>query len=206
MVFAQHRFANQTDIDQLFLDTNDKIETNKCSGTKEYGSANTFEQISMLDELFSTGLSINEMSPEKLYNEIWANASFDFVEDYPEFPGGVSGLSSFIQNNLIPCSLPEKWPIDLGTNEQVFDSLKTEINFGVVESEPTYVMAYFDISKLGKLSNFRIVQYFSLNLECDNEALRVVNLMPNWIPAKIKGIPVNSSYTMTIDFKTKSAY
>lgn len=37
--------------------------------------------------------------------------------------------------------------------------------------------------------------------ECDQEAVRVVKLMPKWIPGKHEGKPVRSYYNLPVTFK-----
>ncbi|MFI5204754.1 MAG: energy transducer TonB, partial [Flavobacteriales bacterium] len=39
--------------------------------------------------------------------------------------------------------------------------------------------------------------------DCDNEAIRVVSLMPNWKPGTKNGKPADVEMTLPIAFKTK---
>ena len=204
LVFAGHSIESETEISQNFIDTNNKIVTGQCYGTKEIEYSN--DEIRLLEKLFSSNSSIEDISPDKLYNEIWKDESFIFTDEYPEFPTGSDSLSSFIQNNLTSCSLPKERPNSSWHDEGKDDSLYNELNMDFESREPTFVWVHFDISKTGELNNFRVDRDFSLNKECNDEALRVAKLMPDWIPAKIKGIPVNSSHWIEMNFKPKSAY
>jgi len=57
----------------------------------------------------------------------------------------------------------------------------------------------FVIQKDGSISDARIVR--SIGGGCDEEALRVVNTMPNWIPGKENGEAVRVQFNLPIRFK-----
>ena len=59
----------------------------------------------------------------------------------------------------------------------------------------------FTINADGSISDPKVVR--SLDKELDAEALRVVGLMPKWIPAKMNGKSKKSKYTLPIVFKSK---
>ncbi len=61
------------------------------------------------------------------------------------------------------------------------------------------VVARFTIEKDGSLSNTKILR--ALDNDCDEEALRVVNMMPNWIPGKQRNEIVRVEYNLPIRFK-----
>jgi len=204
LVFAGHSIESEAEISQDFIDTNNKIVTGQCYGTKEIEYSN--DETRLLEKLFSSNYSIEDISPNKLYNEIWKDETFIFTDEYPEFPFGSDSLISFIQNNITSCSLPKERTNSSWYDEVKYDSINKELNMDFESREPTFVLIHFDISKNGKLNNFQIDSHFRLNQECNDEALRVARLMPDWIPAKIKGIPVNTSHSIEVDFKSRSAY
>lgn len=204
LVYAMHFIEPETTLDQNFINTNDKIVTGQCFGTKEVEHSEN--NIRLLEKLFSSKYSIEDISADKLYNEVWKNEFFIFVDDYPEFPEGSDSLSSFVQRNLKSCSLLDERPYDPWKDQFENDSLFNELNMGFESRDSTFAKIHFDVSKTGKLNNFRIDEYFSLNNNCNDEALRVAKLMSSWIPAKIKGIPVNTTHSIEIDFKSKSAH
>jgi len=80
----------------------------------------------------------------------------------PEYPGGEEALVRFLGKNIV-------YPM----------SAKTSGIQGTV-----YVS--FDIDINGGLSNIKIIK--GIGGGCDEEALRVVNLMPKWKPGNRKGI------------------
>ena len=54
------------------------------------------------------------------------------------------------------------------------------------------------IEKDGSISDVKVLR--GIGGGCDEEAVRVISKMPNWIPAKQKGIPVRSFYIIPIRF------
>jgi periplasmic protein TonB len=100
-------------------------------------------------------------------------------EVQPEFVGGKTELDKFIQQNL---KFPEKY--------------KNQINF-----KPCKVLLKFIIDETGKITNTQIARGCFGFDACDLEALRIMSLMPNWIPAKKDNKAVKRSYSLVIDFK-----
>ncbi len=99
---------------------------------------------------------------------------FFIVEDMPEFPGGEMELRKFIANNI-------EYP-------------KVAQENGIQGR----VYVTFVVDKNGEVSNARIARGVDPSL--DQEALRVVNSLPKWIPGKQRGQAVNVSYTVPINF------
>ena len=97
----------------------------------------------------------------------------------PEFPGGPDSLESFLKNNL---AYPEKAKIS-HTQGRVYVG--------------------FMIDRNGKIAKPRILSSASEDL--DNEALRVVSIMPDWKPGTAGGSPVDVQYILPIDFITPPA-
>ena len=94
----------------------------------------------------------------------------------PQFPGGPDSLNSYFQKNLV---YPE--------------SLK-EMNTGGT------VMLKFWITKKGKITEVAPVNGIPGAPECVPEAIRVVLLMPPWIPATKKGKAVETEYQLNVPF------
>ena len=90
----------------------------------------------------------------------------------PQFPGGQDSLSSFLSRNL--------------------RYLEREID---VQGKVTI---QFTVTKTGKIKHPHIIR--KLYKSFDAEALRVIKLMPNWIPAYLNEKPVEMTYTMPINF------
>jgi periplasmic protein TonB len=97
------------------------------------------------------------------------------VEEMPQFPGGEEELIRFIGENL-------KYPavaLEMGVEGRV--------------------IVRFVVSKTGEVTN--IVINRSLDASCDKEALRVIRMMPKWIPGRQNGRTVSVYYTVPIVFK-----
>ena len=64
------------------------------------------------------------------------------------------------------------------------------------------VFVTFVINKNGEPVNFRIAK--SVDPLLDREAIRVLQLMPNWKPGTQRGNPVSVEYTVPINFNYNS--
>lgn len=98
-------------------------------------------------------------------------------EKSPEFPGGDYARLKFLHDNI-------KYPAVARENDIS----------GIV-----YIK--FIISKTGELSNFKIIK--SVHPALDKEALRVLKLMPNWIPAYVDGKPIECEFRHPVAFELK---
>ncbi len=98
------------------------------------------------------------------------------VETMPEFPGGEQKLMEFLYSNI-------KYP----------ESAKKNGYSGT--AYVTYV-----IEKDGSLSDIRILRGVANAPECDQEAVRVIKMMPNWKPGFHRGKPVRVQFNLPIKF------
>jgi Ca-activated chloride channel family protein len=99
---------------------------------------------------------------------------FTVVETMPEFPGGTDSLLNFLRENL---QYPE-------------NARKSSIEGSVFVS--------FTVGKDGSISDVKVVR--GIGGGCDEEAVRVVRMMPKWKPAEQRGKPVSSQFTLPIKF------
>lgn len=100
---------------------------------------------------------------------------FTVVEVMPEYPGGMDSLGAFLGRNI-------KYPKsakDEGIQGTVF------VNF-IVEKD----------GSVGRVKTIR-----GISDDCDEEAVRVVSLMPDWTPGKQKGQEVRVSFNLPIKFQ-----
>ena len=97
------------------------------------------------------------------------------VEQQPEFPDGLDAMYKFLKKNI---GYPE---------------LAKEIGLSGI------VYVQFVVSREGRIEQARIVRGVGGGL--DQEALRVVNLMPPWKPGKHNGKPVAVNFTLPIKFQ-----
>ncbi len=63
------------------------------------------------------------------------------------------------------------------------------------------VIVQFVISKDGSITDSEIVK--DIGDECGTAALKVISDMPNWVPGKQRGKPVNVRYTLPVKFQLK---
>jgi TonB family protein len=61
------------------------------------------------------------------------------------------------------------------------------------------VFIEFIIEPTGDLTNFKIVK--GIHKDCDQEAIRVISLTSPWLPARQRGVPVRTKYSLPINFK-----
>ncbi|WP_163212888.1 energy transducer TonB [Bacteroides sp. 519] len=97
------------------------------------------------------------------------------VEKMPEFPGGTVGLFKHIFSNL-------KYP--------------TDMQEGCWQGR---VIIQFIIEKDGSISEATVIR--SLHESFDREALRVINIMPKWIPGSQEGELKRVKYVIPISFR-----
>ncbi|MCA6365316.1 MAG: TonB family protein [Bacteroidetes bacterium] len=102
---------------------------------------------------------------------------YNIAEVMPEFPGGMNELMNYLRTNII---YPAK--------------AKTDGKQGTVYVE-------FLITKTGKVTNVQIVKGVEGAPELAEEAVRVVEQMPDWKPALEKGKPVAAKMTLPVRFK-----
>lgn len=99
---------------------------------------------------------------------------FFIVEEMPEFPGGEAALRRHIANTV-------RYP--------------TEAQDKGIQGR---VYVQFIVTKDGSVANAKIARGVDPHL--DQEALRVVNSLPNWVPGRQRGQAVAVSYTVPISF------
>lgn len=117
--------------------------------------------------------SPSEIAPTK---EMLENATYDLVDEVASFPGGTKEMMKFL------------W---------------TNIHYPKYESEIAIsgkVIIKFTVMKDGSITDVKVIKGFVDCPECDAEAVRVVKMMPRWIPAKKNGEDVNSYYILPITF------
>lgn len=111
-------------------------------------------------------------SLEKNSNDVIFACPTEVMAQYPE---GNAALMKFINDNLI-------WPEIL--------------NESCIEGR---VIVKFVVTETGELTDIKVVR--SLEKHLDEEAVRVIKLMPKWIPAEINGRKISSYYTVPVLFK-----
>lgn len=98
-----------------------------------------------------------------------------FVEQQPEFPGGLAALTKFLGNHI-------KYP-------------QAAAKAGVAGR----VFLSFIVGADGRITNVEVSK--GVGFGCDEEALRVVRLMPAWKPGRQAGRAVPVRFTLPVFFQ-----
>jgi hypothetical protein len=102
------------------------------------------------------------------------NILVQFPDTFPEFPGGVDELMKFVKQNIVyPKEAQKK-----GIEDHFFAVLTIEVDGSVSEIEL--------INKIG--------------YGCEEEALRVLFMMPKWKPGQVNGENVRTLFTIPVRF------
>ena len=97
------------------------------------------------------------------------------VEKQPEYKGGYDAMMNFLKKNI-------RYP-------------ETAKKSGIQGT----VFVQFVVEKTGKVSRIKILR--GISKECDEEAIRVVNSMPKWIPGRQSGKAVPVMFQIPVKFQ-----
>jgi TonB family protein len=120
---------------------------------------------------------IIEKEPSKVKKRTAKVVMGDVVEQMPSFPGGPQALLDYLSEHI---NYPE------GYEETCVQGR---------------VVITFVVEKDGSLSDVAVVK--SLEKAFDEEALRAVKSMPNWIPGMQNGEPIRVKYAVPVNFRLK---
>ncbi|MCX6295608.1 MAG: TonB family protein, partial [Bacteroidetes bacterium] len=101
------------------------------------------------------------------------------VDIMPVFPGGENMMMEFIQKNIV---YPQK------EKESAIQGI---------------VYVSFVVDNLGEISNVKILRGVPGGAGCDQEAKRIVEIMPRWTPGMQNGRPVPVSFNLPIKYKLR---
>lgn len=104
---------------------------------------------------------------------------FSKPEVLPKFPGGDDKLIEFVATNI-------KYPA----------RAKKKGNVGT-----SYIS--FIVKKTGEVANIKTYKGIPGCASCDEEAIRVVKMMPKWTPGKQGGKAVDVQYVLPVKFSLK---
>jgi len=96
------------------------------------------------------------------------------VDQNPQFPGGYDAMLKYLHDKM----------------EYPRQSQESGIQ--------GKILVEFVVSKTGKISNVHIL--LGIGKECNEEAMRVVKEMPDWIPARLNGQPVPVMFQIPVKF------
>lgn len=101
------------------------------------------------------------------------------LDNSASFPTGQEGLYRFIAENYV---IPEV-AIQKGLSGKV--------------------VLKFVVTTTGDIVNIEVIRNIPGCRPCAKEAIRVLEMMPDWIPGKVNGNPVNQWFTMPINVQGK---
>jgi TonB family protein len=102
---------------------------------------------------------------------------YTYVEQMPTFPAGQEAMMQYLSSNI-------RYPKDAQENN--------------IQGR---VVVQFVVNEDGKIRDVKVLRGVGGGL--DQEAMRVVKEMPNWIPGKQNGKPVAVQYTLPVQFQLK---
>jgi TonB family protein len=166
--------------------TNQKSTTQKSSPQKPTTSADSSKQSTVKKTGTKTGTTTKQKSAaadSSSDNRSYGKTKVGPGKGYGEmmtqsqaaYPGGDDSLAVFLSHNF------------------------KYMNQGQSKGQHGQVNIGFTIDKTGKIQN-PIVLKGSANKDVDAEALRVVQMMPNWKPGTSGGQPVDVQYILPIDY------
>ena len=120
-----------------------------------------------------TGMPDGEGTEEVIGNTN-TDEVFTVVEQMPEFPGGETAMNDFLDKNLNYPSMAKE------------QGIQGKVWIG------------FIVDKFGNVSNVEVLR--GIGGGCDEEAARVVSIMPRWNPGKQSGRPVVVKFRFPINF------
>jgi len=103
---------------------------------------------------------------------------YTYVGEWPSFPGGNGARNRFLSENIVYPRAAEKKGIE------------------------GRVIVSFIIEKDGTITNVELLKGVEASL--DEEAMRVVKLMPRWNPGKNNGEPVRTKHKVDVVYKLES--
>lgn len=113
--------------------------------------------------------------PLNIPQPVNSNRVYDVVEQMPSFPGGISGLRTYLNQNI-------RYPAEAQEN--------------CVQGR---VVVSFVVGKDGHISDVTVLR--SVDPSLDKEAVRVIRNMPRWSPGKQGGEPVRVRYNVPVSFR-----
>ena len=120
-------------------------------------------------------MSVSEKQEKTQNTEEPFNVVGQIICQMPQFPGGTHALMDFLSENIIYPEQAEK------------------------ERIQGRVICKFDIDEDGSVSDIRVVE--SAHPLLDSAAVKVISIMPKWIPAKQNGVTEKTNFTLPITFR-----
>ena len=165
----------------------------------------TSRKLVQMGRFFKTGLVFSLLSVYMAVEAVGANLQQPPPQDTTFFRIQVDTVTEYVDIIpdsvfVTPCDTPPEY---IGGNEALFKFIEDNLMYpqGWESHIEGKVIVSFDVERDGSLTNFEIVR--SLHPDFDEEAIRVLKLMPEWKPAKLRGETVRVKYTLPVKFQLK---
>ncbi|MBL7923652.1 MAG: energy transducer TonB [Bacteroidia bacterium] len=96
----------------------------------------------------------------------------------------------------------EKMPVFPGGEEALYDYIKTHLRYPdslAGKNIQGKVYLTFIVSEKGKISDVEVLR--GVQRDLDQEAVRMIQSMPDWIPGEQSGVPVKVRFSLPVYFK-----
>lgn len=177
-IAASQEEAGETP-DGKVADNNETISDGKpTNGNNNDGHSSPSQASSRPNKTTQNGQNAPEPVKSKPLNipqPVNSNSVYDVVEQMPSFPGGISGLRTYLNQNI-------RYPAEAQEN--------------CVQGR---VVVSFVVGKDGHISDVTVLR--SVDPSLDKEAVRVIRNMPRWTPGKHGGEPVKVRYNVPVSFR-----
>lgn len=177
-IAASQEEAGETP-DGKVADNNETISDGKpTNGNNNDGHSSPSQASSRPNKTTQNGQNAPEPVKSKPLNipqPVNSNRVYDVVEQMPSFPGGISGLRTYLNQNI-------RYPAEAQEN--------------CVQGR---VVVSFVVGKDGHISDVTVLR--SVDPSLDKEAVRVIINMPRWTPGKQGGEPVKVRYNVPVSFR-----
>jgi protein TonB len=120
--------------------------------------------------------------------------------NYPPPPPDYSSSDTGVEDDIF--DVVEVEPYFMGGEKAMQDFIKSKVRYpemAIQMGDQGKVYVRFVVEKSGAITNVSIAR--GLTPELDQEAMRVIQMMPNWEPGKQRGKPVRTRVVIPIVFK-----
>jgi protein TonB len=154
----------------------DEFVTNEVIPTQDEMSGKNPGTETVEGNINGTDVIVETNETPETNNEV-TEKIYIWAEEMPKFPGGDSELIKFFSQNLVYPEIAKR----------------AEVEGKVILS--------FIVDKNGNIIDVEVAK--SIGAGCDEEAMRVLSIMPRWIPGKQNGNPVLTRINIPVVFKLR---
>lgn len=177
-IAASQEEAGETTEGKVADNNETKSDGKPTNGNNNDGHSSPSQASSRPNKTTQNGQNAPEpvkSEPLNIPQPVNSNRVYDVVEQMPSFPGGISGLRTYLNQNI-------RYPAEAQEN--------------CVQGR---VVVSFVVGKDGHISDVTVLR--SVDPSLDKEAVRVIRNMPRWTPGKQGGEPVKVRYNVPVSFR-----